>query len=260
MAYFEHRSPAFWVPQRKPGPRHRIQFNPNGPFSQGLLSLLMFDGSARTAAGIEDRMVPHRVFTYTGTTQVILPVQFGGTGFQTGGNSTDQLNYGTSLPSLNEWTISTLCSFDGAASGFYAGNLVIAADNALTNYIGATGAGGFTSSVGVWASQIDMATLRGPHRVTITSSSSGTATILYTDGKKNGTTVANGITVAFGLLFSGWPWTASDIFIWNRVLTPTEVSDHAANPYAMLRPRGDIRLGRRPLPGLLPPKIQIWDH
>ena len=259
MAYFEHRSPAFWVPQRKPGPRHRIQFNPNGTFSQGLLSLLMFDRPVLNASGIEDRVVPHRVFTYTGTTQILLPVQFGGTGFQTGGNSNDQLNYSTALPSLNEWTVSTLCSFDGAASGTYAGNLVIAANTGVTNYIGAGGTGSFTSAIGTWSGQIDMATLKGPHRVTITSSVAATATILYTDGKQNGTTIANSMATAFGLLFSGWPWTASDLFIWNRALTPTEVADHAANPYTVLRPRGDIRLARRPS-GLPPQRIQIWDH
>ncbi len=259
MAYFEHRSPAFWVPQRKPGPRHRIQYNQNAPFSRGLISLPMFDGYAITSFGIEDKVVPHRVFTYTGTSQQLVPVQFGGTGFKTNGNSNDQLNYGTALPSMNEWTVSTLCSFDGAASGTYVGNMVIAADNALTNYIGATGTGSFTSSIGVWASQIDMATLKGPHRITITSSLAASATALYTDGIRNGTTIAGNIAVSFGLLFSGWPWTASDLFVWNRALTAAEVSQHNGNPYTVLRPRGDIRLARRP-PGLPPQKIQIWDH
>jgi hypothetical protein len=263
MTPFRQRRPNFWIPQRKPGPPHRVEFDPQGRLSNGLSSLLLFDNSLPnleavfTAAsmGMKDYASPETTFNTNSNANIVTTCPFGGLAFHTPGTSTtDWINY---VPLNNTttavWTASSLLKFDGVGGGTYTGQVTWLANDGQTQGIAlASGPSLFTdySSSGFLTPAVT--TLTGWQRMTIVST--GSALNLYLNGVFQ-STAALTTSFALGVVLSGWPWPTADFFYWTAALTASQVAQHYADPYGTtMRPRwsplgivGKVAaIGRRP--------------
>jgi len=256
-----------WRRGVKPGERHTLEFDPTGRLSGGLQSLLHMELNQNgqqldpSPSGMRDFVNRNQTFTLTGAgkSQIVVASANGGYATKTGGQTNDQINLGTVFTTFNEWTLSALITWDGAATGTYAGNTVLVANAALTHYFGINGSTNlFTNSTGAtWTGHTAIGNYVGPKRLTVTSSLANTATKLFIDGIQNGATDTGDAAMDLEIMLSGWPWPVSDFFWWNRVLSAQEVAEHAADPYGTtMRPRsalnvkGNVAAGGKK-PGLL---------
>lgn len=224
-------------PQQKPGPYGSIEFNPSAPLSNNLVSLLLFDGG-QSPAGLHDYANKMQTFTQIGATGAINwgTGPYGSTATSAFGG-TKQLVAAKGVASTGNYSISALCKF-GPATNItpvlwcnQANTVAWVFYNQATDKIASDVVAGSADVSGVIPT--------GWHRLTVTFGVAGVT--CYVDGKISGTTVGGTNTLTTWLLFNTgslwWDYPTSDIFIWTRALSATDVAMHAANPYAMLRPR-----------------------
>lgn len=215
-------------------------YDPTGPLSVGLQSLLLFDSigvsSTVGVAWMWDYASPTQTFIFGGTAANITighAAPCGGQSInETGtGTGSDFLQYQAPLAATTTWSMSALVNFDGLAHA--SGNLIFFADHFAASPIQVSTVNHqlvFNGGASIFGP--DVTTLNGWYRVHITSD--GTTSRAYINGVANGSpsSVAAVLSVPLGMVTLDWPWPVADFFWWqNRTLSAAEVMVHYADPY-----------------------------
>lgn len=236
------RTPAWWLPGKKPTRIYSVELDPQGRLREGLVSCILF----QIGPWQRDFLQSQSTFTKAGSGSVV----YADGAF--GGNLTTTSNtYLTvSLPAQTPgaWTESCLMLFNGT-NPFDA--TFVGSDGAGNNYFflngpsaptpGSLTFNGNNGAVGAFLT----ANYTGWHRITCTADGNlGTGTF-YLDGTLVGTqTIAGGVSSFASLMgdavrsciFTNFP--VADHFLWNYALSAAQVAQHCALPYrSVLRPK-----------------------
>lgn len=259
----------FWLPRRKPGPPHRIQLDSAALLSRGLISCILFDECAQ-AGTIRDLSAPGG-FTFTGTAHTQTASVFGGDALNTSGSSTtDFLSYNISPLTSAVWSASYMAKFDGTTAGTGAvspfGGTAITGGPFSSDFSNAfqTGSTNGPDGIAISSGNNQYTTFAStvfftPAITTFTTwsrhtfTSDGTTIRFYADGR-----LQSSVTITLDLIFqnlvNGWQWPMSDFFLWNRTLSASDVAEHAATPFSVVRPRFVQQLVASAVTGTCPPQ------
>lgn len=227
---FRHRAQQ-WRPRYRTPQRWLMKFDPNGRLSSQLVSLYLFEQLGNTI----DYARPYASeLTATGTSITFTPSIYGGNQVSTGGNSSDLVTITAPTVTLgSHWAISWLGKWDGTSSVGLTGTLCPFLDATQSNGIGVNNAtnqiGTFTGAAANFAAPL-MSSLNGWHRLTI--GTDATNCYCYLDGVLSDTQAGAGPSGwSPAQIAIGWPWPIADVFMWNRMLTASDVLTHYSDPY-----------------------------
>ena len=238
------RTPAWWLPGKKPGRIHAVELDPQGKLREGLLSCILF----QTGPWQRDFAQPQRTFTKGGSgTVTYADSPFGGT-LTTASNT--YLSVSLPVQTPGAWTDSCLVRFN-ATNPFDA--CFFATDGANNQFFSISGPSApAPGSLAFNGTNIAVGAFRainytGWHRITCTASAGGAGStgIFYLDGKLVGTgTLFAGVSQFAALMgdagrsniFTNFP--IADHFLWGYALSAAQVMQHYISPYrTVLRPK-----------------------
>lgn len=238
---FSDRTPAWWLPEKKPTRIHGVELDPQGRLRTGLLSCILFQAGPWQ----RDFLQPQRTLTPAGSGVVYADSPFGGTL-----NTTSNSYLTVALPpqTPGAWTESCLMLFNGTNP---LDVCLVGTDGAGNNYFFINGPSAITpgsltfNGNNVATGSFIASNYTGWHRITCSADGNLGQGAFYLDGHFIGSQqIMAGVNSFSSLMgdatrsniFTNFP--IADHFLWNYGLPPSQVLEHYAAPYrTVLRPK-----------------------